>query len=165
MNVFPFHTKLISSQILSNLTRRLREVKIAPEDALDELVELDPETKLGKAMTEIMVLIAGLQLMDYYQGYEREENTIKIYLSPDAKPDSLKELVKKIEDDIESPNIKGEEKPSIIRATLYKTNASEKDFLWVLKIETYCESTEEEVGEAPVDIDLKGEVELSNEKE
>ena len=157
-------TQPVSLQILNNLTKRLREAQIAPEDALDELADLDPETKLGQAMTTIMIKIANLNLFDYYVGYDRVGNVIKIYLTKEANTDNLKKLIDEIEREIEDEPASAEEMPIIIRAALYKSNAGEEDWHWILKLESLAESPLD-YDDVPVDTEISGNITVQGNNE
>ena len=165
MNYSEIH---IIPQILSSITRRLNEVTIAPEDALDELTELDPETALGRTMTDIMVKIANLGLMDFYLGYDRLGNTIKLYLSKEAKTDSLKRLVAEIENEIETPSEMQQEieKTPITQVTMFRS-AMDDEFMWVVRIQVFInDDGEGGYVDTPVEITMDGDVDIiSNKKE
>ena len=150
-------SKPISLLILSNLTKRLREADIAPEDALDQLAELDPETKLGQAMTTIMTKIANLSLFDYYLGYDRVGNVIKMYLTKEANPDNLQNLVDEIESEIEEEPNTADEMPIIIKATLYKSSDGDDDWTWILKLESLAGGPGD-YDNIPVDTDISGKI-------
>jgi len=160
----PTVQKPASLMIIDNLTQRMMEMEVTPEDALDELVYLDPETELGRAMTKVMVDIATLKLLDYYKGYTREANEIKIVLSSEAPVDSLKKLVSQIEQDVEAVPVGSDESTPLINAELMKSNMSDKDFEWILKLMIFTEEPDE-FGDVPVQINMDGEISVEDDEE
>lgn len=163
LSMFVLHNQSVTSRILDSITKRLHEAEIAPEDALDELVLLDPETMLGRAMTDVMVHITSLDLLDFYLGYDRVGSMIKIYMSKDANPESLKQLVDNIEQEIETPPIAADERTPLISAKLYRSNLDDEDFTWILELRVYQEAADE-YGNVPVDVDLSGNIEPEGEE-
>lgn len=157
--------EIAASTIISNIIHRLQEVTISPEDALDELVELDPETTLGRAMTEIMAMMVNLKLLDFYIGYDRVGSTISIYINKEAKADNLQKLVSEIESKIEALPPSGEEASfPVIKATLLRSDAVSSDFMWVLKLLVMYEQPK--VGaKAPVQTTVSGDIEVKGEKD
>lgn len=147
-----------TSNLLDSIVNRLHEVDIAPEDALDDIVALDPETELGKAMTQVMVVIANLRLYDYYIGYHRKGNTIKLMLSGDAPAENVKDLVSQIEQSIETAPDEDEE--AYIKASLHRTELNDKA-AWVLDLSVYT-TTPDEFSDIPVEMDVIGDVSVND---
>jgi hypothetical protein len=152
-----FTQKSINKLILNNMYKRISEATVSPENALDELIELDPETMLGQAMTDIMIHVANLGLLDYYLGYDRIENIITIYFSKDSKIESLKKLLSSIEDEIEKEPINNEQKIPLISANLYKSDIDSNEFTWILKLSMYLQEPDEK-SNIPVNIDISGDI-------
>jgi len=155
--------KPVSALIIDNVVRRLNETEISPEDALDEISELDPDTTLGRAMTEVMVLLANLKLFDYYLGFDREDNVIKMYLSCGAPPEALKELTKHIEQEVETPDIDPDVKSPIVNTKLYKKTTSD-DSDWVVEVAVATDEVDDGSG-LPVVTDIEGDIEVSGDEE
>lgn len=147
----------VSAQVMNNIIRRLYEAEIIPDKALEELVGLDPDTDLGKAMTEVMIHVATLKLFDYYKGYTRSDNTIKMYLAADAPPEKLENLVGAIESSVETAGT--DEGVSIIKSRLYRSNMDPKDFSWIVELQVYSPDMNQYAG-APVQIELGGDIEV-----
>jgi len=138
---------------------------VTPEDALDELIELDPETILGRAMTDIMIHVANLSLLDYYLGYDRVDNVITVYFSKDSKPESLKKLLNNIEAQIEKEPVQGDElRTPLISAQLYKSELETQDFTWILKLSMFLEEPQKDSG-IPVNVDFSGDVRVDGDQE
>ena len=162
MNILTLKTKSLNSEILSNLVKRLFEAEICPADALDELVNVDPETELGKGLTKMMTYVSSLGLFDFYKGYVRspDGNVIKSYFSNDAKPESMEKLIGKIETDIEGPVIDDPDAIApIIKAKLIKSTTG-LDFDWVVELRIFSQKANEK--DIPVEIDMEGELDVSS---
>jgi hypothetical protein len=155
--------KPVSALILDNVIRRLHETEISPEDALDEISELDPDTTLGRAMTEVMVLLVNLKLFDFYLGYDREENVIKMHVGRAAPPEAMKDLTKAIEQEIETPDVDPDQRSPIIKTKLYRKTTSD-DSDWVLELTVVTDEVDDGSG-LPVVTDIGGEVEVSGKEE
>ena len=155
------------SDIMTNMISRIQEVRVSPEDALDELVDLDSDTVLGRAMTEIMAMIANYKLLDYYIGYDRIGPVVSMYLNKEAKPENLQKLVSEIETKIETGAPSGEEASfPIIRADLYKSDATAEEFTWVLKLTVLFEEPDiSRSHKVPVHTAVTGDIEVKGEKE
>ena len=154
-------TASVNSQILSNLLKRLAEAEICPDDALDELVSIDPETELGKALTKTMTFVSSLGLFDFYKGYTRspDGNTIKSYFSNEAKPESMEKLINKIESGVEGPVLdEPTDAAPVIKAVLTKTTTG-CDFDWVVELRIFSQKPDEE--DIPVEVSLGGELDVS----
>jgi hypothetical protein len=152
--------------IMSNMIARLQEVKVSPEDALDELVDLDSDTVLGRAMTEIMAMVANYKLLDYYIGYDRVGPVVSMYLNKEAKPENLQKLVSEIESKIETGAPSGEETSfPVIRAELYRSDATSEDFTWVLKLTVLFEEPDLARTRTPVHTAVSGDIEVKGEKD
>ena len=155
------NTQNYSAVLLDSVARKLHEVEITPEDALDDIVAMDPQTELGKAMTEVMVDIANLNLFDYYIGYDRKGNTISILMSGEAPGNRMQDLVDLVEKSIEqAPD---EEDTSYIKATLRREEGGDAP-LWILKLSIY--STQPDVdSDLPVETDLGGDVSVNDQND
>jgi len=149
----------VSADVLNNVIRRLYEAEVIPDKALDELVGLDPETDLGRAMTDVMILIATLKLFDYYKGYERRGNMIKMYLAADAPTEKLEQLVDEITMDVETAP--GDEQASIIKARLYRSSTDPKEFSWIVELQVLSPNVDFYSG-APVQIELGGVIKVDD---
>lgn len=159
MEILSVHNKQFhTNKLLDSIISRLHEVDIAPEDALDDIVALDPETELGKAMTQVMVIIANLRLYDYYIGYQRSGNVIKLMLAGDAPSENVKDLVDQIEQSIETAPDEDEE--SYIKAKLQRTTLNDKA-MWILDLSVFT-TTPDEFSDIPVEMDVTGDVSVND---
>ena len=156
--------KPTSLLIVDNLTKRIMEMEVTPEDALEELAYLDPETELGRAMTKVMVNIVALKLLDFYKGYTRQDNEIKIIMSSEAPVENLKKLVSEIEREVETVSVGSENNTPVIDAELIRTNMNAKDFEWIVKLNVFVEEPDG-YGDVPVQIDMDGEISVNGEEE
>lgn len=157
------NTTSVNSQILTSIVKRLSEADIYPDDALDELVNVDPDTELGKAMTTMMTFVSSLGLFDFYKGYTRSEDgkELKSFFSNDANPESMEKLVSKIESDIEGPVIdQPDSEVPVIKARLLKTTTG-SDFEWAVELRIFSQKPDED--NVPVDIEMDGKVEVGGE--
>ena len=144
--------------LLSSLTTRLLEAEISPEDALDELITVDPETMLGRALTAVMINISAVNLLDEYQGYTREDNIVNILLAQSTRTDKLKALINRIENEIEIPPDPSDESSAIVKAKLYRTNAGKKEFQWVVELQVLSQSVNDD--DIPVVVDVEGNIDF-----
>ena len=156
--------KPFSSIVVSKMLSKLNEAEVSPEDALEEIAALDPESALGRAMSDVMVILTNRRLFDFYQGYDREENTVKLYISASAPKEALKALLTSLEAEIETPDVNPEEKAPIITAKLYRKTTSE-DSDWTLEVTVTADEYDPNNPDVPVQANISGDVDVQDKEE
>jgi len=130
------------------------------DEALDAIADLNPESALGKVMTDVMAKITPLKLFDPFLGFTRKEGLIKIFFSNQAAKVALDELADKINTDYAAQE---DGTPPVTARVLLQDNPVAKDpeeKMWVLELR-YVETDGEPI---PVEVDLAGDVDAAGNK-
>lgn len=126
----------------------------------ESLIPPNPETALGRVLTSVIAKIAVLNLFDFFIGYERSPNIVRIFLSGKATKDQLQELVQLYE----IPQTKDDEELAIT-ADFYQTKFEEdQGSSWVIELNCAELGVEGEEEFVPTKVELDGDAEVGDNK-
>lgn len=153
--------------LVAHIARRMCEGLITPSDAVDNLALLDPDTEVGRALTDVMLDVTNLELLDHYVGYDREDGRVRLYFTPYARPDKLKELKMRIDDgELRYQRDPMNPAATLLRSKLYKTEEELKDALYVLELYYEADADDIEVSaDVPSKVNIQGDITPTDKQE
>lgn len=144
--------------LLSKILHSLSEGTLTGDSALDQVATLDPETQLGKILTELMIMVTNHNLFSPYMGFTRMPGLIQVFFDKAADKHNLDGLVDSLENGIltqpDYPNI---------QARVFKKNVeggSAGDEIYVVELRFH-----EEDEEIPSEISFDGDLDVDDKEE
>lgn len=144
------------SLLMSKILQSLSEGVITGNAALDQVATLDPETQLGKILTELMIMVTNHNLFSPYMGFTREPGLIHVFFSRSADKHNLDGLVDAMQNGIltepDYPNIQAR----VFKKSVEGGEAG--DEIYVVELRFH-----EEDEEIPSEVTLDGELNVNKE--
>lgn len=145
------------SLILELAARKSRRSRSSVTEAIDDLAFFDPETELGKELTNAMVKVNQAGLLDQYIGYERAQNKVLLHFEQETQKSKIDALTQALADGLQAKD--GFAEP-VLGVKYYKMPDDDQpdEYTWVIEF-TCSAPVEDEEGEfTPTAVNLQGEV-------
>lgn len=129
------------------------------EEVLDQIVDLDPETAIGRVLTDFMAQVTTHHLFDQFLGFNRGAGIVHIFFSEQAHESKLRAIVQDVEDENKWNE---EEARTNISARYFKREGdpdSEEDSrkpIWIVELRY------DEEGQADLAVDLEGDIDVED---
>ena len=152
--------KQTNPSLASVILKSIRSGYITEEDAIDDMEHFDPQTTLGQAFNDMMTSVVNMKLFDYFQGFLREGNSIKLFFDPVVSKNKMQDFVDYFQED---ENFTYDREYYTSSIDFYRESAENEKSNWIVVLSLYIEDQEEgdEDEGYPAGVDMSGSMTTS----